>query len=79
MIRLFRRLPICRKTVEITKIKEVYIKEYRGAKEAKEDIGSYFKFYNNKRLHQSLGYKTPYKEIYGLLCHKLYSGMLSKV
>ncbi|OQX51043.1 MAG: hypothetical protein B5M53_11415 [Candidatus Cloacimonas sp. 4484_209] len=34
-------------------------KDYSDVREAKEGIESYFKFYNNERPHQSLGYKTP--------------------
>jgi len=42
------------------KCEEVYIKDYSDVREAKEDIESHFKFYNNERPHQSLSYKTPY-------------------
>ena len=45
------------------KYEEVYCKAYEGFEDAQENLGEYFKFYNNKRLHQSLGYKTP-KEIF---------------
>jgi putative transposase len=45
------------------KYEEVYIKEYRTAKDAYMSLKEYFLFYNNKRLHQSLSYKTPY-EVY---------------
>ena len=48
------------------KYEEVYIKDYRDVREAKEGIESYFEFYNNERPHQSLGYKTPYEVYYGL-------------
>ena len=48
------------------KYEEVYIKDYRDVREAKEGIESYFKFYNNERPHQSLGYKTSYEVYYGL-------------
>ena len=41
------------------KYEEVYIKDYRGVREAVASLGSYFEFYNNERLHQSLDYKTP--------------------
>lgn len=41
------------------KYEEVYLKEYKTVLEARESISQYFHFYNNKRLHQSLGYKTP--------------------
>lgn len=42
------------------KYEEVYIKDYQTGKDVKEGLGHYFPFYNNKRPHQSLGYKTPY-------------------
>jgi putative transposase len=45
------------------KYEEIYLKDYENGKEAKENIENYFEFYNNERLHQSLGYKTP-AEIY---------------
>ena len=41
------------------KYEEVYLKSYRSVSEAVEGIGGYFAFYNNERLHQSLGYQTP--------------------
>lgn len=41
------------------KYEEVYLKEYKTVREARESIGEYFLFYNNKRIHQSLGYQTP--------------------
>lgn len=45
------------------KYEEVYLKEYETVKDAKQSIGAYFEFYNNRRRHQSLGYKTP-AEVY---------------
>jgi len=38
---------------------EVYLKDYETVFEAVEGIRSYFRFYNEERLHQALGYKTP--------------------
>lgn len=45
------------------KYEEVYLKEYQSPREAKESIGAYMNFYDYKRFHQSLNYKTP-AEIY---------------
>ena len=41
------------------KYEEVYLKDYQTVRDAIIGIGSYFKFYNNERLHQSLTYATP--------------------
>ena len=41
------------------KYEEVYIKDYQSVIETVEGIGAYFKFYNEERFHQSLGYRTP--------------------
>lgn len=41
------------------KDEEVYVKDYRHVPDAITGLGSYFRFYNSERLHQSLGYKTP--------------------
>jgi putative transposase len=41
------------------KYEEVYLKDYGAVGEARESIARYFEFYNQRRLHQSLGYRTP--------------------
>jgi putative transposase len=41
------------------KYEDIYIKEYETARELFTGLKNYFKFYNNKRIHQSLGYRTP--------------------
>ncbi|MCD6274069.1 MAG: integrase core domain-containing protein [Deltaproteobacteria bacterium] len=45
------------------KYERVYLHNYETVREAIQDIGEYFGFYNNERLHQSLDYRTP-AEIY---------------
>ena len=41
------------------KYEEVYLKAYANASEARRELGAYFRFYNNQRPHQALGYRTP--------------------
>lgn len=41
------------------KYEEVYLKDYANVSEAIHGLGSYFRFYNTQRHHQSLGYRTP--------------------
>jgi putative transposase len=41
------------------KYEDVYLKDYDVPSTAFRELGSYFNFYNNDRIHQSLDYKTP--------------------
>ncbi len=41
------------------KYEEVYLKAYQDGREAKAALADYFRFYNNERPHQTLGYRTP--------------------
>lgn len=41
------------------KYEDIYIKRYETVPELRQGLRDYFAFYNEKRLHQSLGYKTP--------------------
>ena len=45
------------------KYEEVYLKAYADAREARRELGAYFRFYNEQRPHQALGYRTP-AEVY---------------
>nr|WP_198925500.1 IS3 family transposase [Dictyobacter vulcani] len=45
------------------KYEEVYIKEYDNPRTARTDLTRYLHFYNERRLHQALNYRTP-AEIY---------------
>lgn len=46
------------------KYEDVYLRSYDTPKDARIGIGRYLRYYNNERLHQSLGYLTPL-EVYG--------------
>lgn len=41
------------------KQEEFYLNEYKSIKELSNAISAYIEFYNQRRWHQSLGYKTP--------------------
>jgi putative transposase len=41
------------------KYEEVYLRDYRLVREAQKGVGDWFRFYNQERPHQSLGYQTP--------------------
>lgn len=45
------------------KYEEVYLRDYQDFDEARDSLDRYFQLYNNRRLHQALGYKTP-AEVY---------------
>ena len=47
------------------KYEEVYLKAYVNAVEARRELGAYFRFYNNLRPHQALGYQTPAEVFHG--------------
>jgi putative transposase len=41
------------------KYEDIYIKAYPSVQEARRGIGDWLTFYNDERLHQALGYRTP--------------------
>ena len=46
------------------KYEEVYLKAYANSSEARRELGAYFRFYNDQRPHQALGYRTPPGEVF---------------
>ena len=47
------------------KYEELYLKAYPNATEAPRELSAYFRFYNNQRPHQPLGYRTPAEVFHG--------------
>ncbi len=47
------------------KVEEVYLRDYQTPAEARLHLDRYFRFYNEQRIHQSLGYRTP-AEVFGV-------------
>jgi putative transposase len=45
------------------KYEEVYLRAYANGTEARESLKIYFRFYNERRLHENLNYATP-DEVY---------------
>ena len=41
------------------KYEEVYLRDYQSVWDARQNLARYFGFYNEQRLHQALGYRTP--------------------
>lgn len=49
------------------KYEEVYLHAYANGTEARRALTSYFSFYNERRSHQSLDYRTPDEVYFGTL------------
>ncbi len=49
--------------MHMVKYEEVLSKDYSDIRDVKAGLSSYFEFYNNERIHQALGNRTP-GEIY---------------
>jgi len=41
------------------KYEHLYLRAYADGRELHEGLSNYFRFYNQDRKHQSLGYQTP--------------------
>lgn len=49
------------------KYEEVYLRAYANGTEARESLKIYFRFYNERRLHENLNYATPDEVYFGEL------------
>jgi putative transposase len=47
------------------KYEYVYLQDLRSVQEARVGLGEFFERYNHRRLHQSLGYRTPAEVYFG--------------
>ena len=47
------------------KYEEVYLHDYQSVREAREQLGNYFRFYNEERIHSSLGCRPPAEVYFG--------------
>lgn len=43
------------------KYEEIYLKQYQTVFEVRDGLAKYFLFYNQERIHEALGYRTPYE------------------
>ncbi len=60
------------------KYEEVYLKAYQDGREARDGLGQYFRFYNDNRPHQALGYRTP-AEIFTSTIESVCGGMIESL
>jgi putative transposase len=52
------------------KYEEVYLTEYQSPREARAGLSRYLSYYNEERLHQALGYRSPSRIYYEMACLK---------
>ena len=60
------------------KYEEIYLNDYKSMNELRYSINQYMEKYNSRRLHSSLGNKTP-NEVYFKAINNLDSKLLQKV
>ncbi|NJD77888.1 MAG: transposase [Candidatus Methanoperedens sp.] len=57
---LFQKKVICNYSIKTLKYEEVYLNEYGNFNDAIQNIEHFIEeVYNSKRLHSSIGYKSP--------------------
>ena len=49
---------------ESVKYELIYLKAFEDGKHLNQEVGKWFKWYNQERYHQALGYKTPNQVYY---------------
>jgi putative transposase len=48
------------------KYEEIYLKDHATGADLRNGLTDWFEFYTHRRLHQSLGYRTPFEVYYGV-------------
>jgi putative transposase len=61
------------------KYEEVYLKAYDDARDARINLGNYFKFYNTERPHQAHDYRTPAEIYSAILIEPTNGGMVESL
>jgi len=61
------------------KYEEVYLKAYQDGRDARINLGNYFRFYNAERPHQALGYRTPAEVFTSTTVESAYGGVLESL
>ena len=59
------------RVLESLKWECVYLRDKLGFRELREVTGKWVRYYNSKRVHQLLGYKTPDEIYYGVDCKEV--------
>jgi putative transposase len=49
-----------------SKYEEVYLHEYQTVADVRTHLAVYFWFYNEERLHEMFGYRTPHEVSFGM-------------
>ena len=49
------------------KYEDVYLRAYANGAEARQSLAKYFRFYNERRVHETLEYATPDEAYFGAL------------
>ena len=60
------------------KYEEVYLKAYQDGRDARAELGQYFRFYNDERPHQAHGYRTP-AEIFSSAIESVCKGVIESL
>jgi putative transposase len=48
------------------KYQNIFVHDYENVADVRQGLETYFEFYNTERLHQSLGYQTPWEVYSGI-------------